>query len=58
MPGRHTSGVMDMSRRDCWELLTNLYNITMESEMMPEEWRDNVMRPFFNNKGDVVTTYA
>ena len=33
--------------------LTKLYNRTMESERMPEERRDNVLIPFFKNKGDV-----
>ena len=34
------------------ELLTKLYNRTMESERMPEEWRDSVLIPIFKNKGD------
>ena len=33
--------------------LTKLYNITMESERMLEEWRDSVLIPIFKNKGDV-----
>ena len=32
---------------------TKLYNRTMESERMPEEWRDSVLIPIFKNKGDV-----
>ena len=32
---------------------TALYNRTMESERMPEEWRDSVLIPIFKNKGDV-----
>ena len=35
------------------EFLTKLYNRTMESERMPEEWRDNIMIPIFKNKGDI-----
>ena len=37
------------------EFLTKLYNRTMESESMPEEWRDSVLIPIFKNKGDVQT---
>ena len=36
-----------------WEFLTKLYNRTMESERMPEEWRDSILIPIFKNKGDV-----
>ena len=32
--------------------LTKLYNRTMESERMPEEWRDCVLIPIFKNKCD------
>ena len=35
------------------EFLTKLYNITMESERMPEEWRDSVPITMFKNNGDV-----
>ena len=35
------------------KFLTKLYNITTESERMPEEWRDSVLIPIFKNKGDV-----
>ena len=35
------------------EFLTKLYNRTMESERMPEEWRDSVPIPIFKNKGDI-----
>ena len=35
------------------EFLTKLYNRTMESERMPEEWRDSILLPIFKNKGDV-----
>ena len=35
------------------EFLTKLYNRTMGSERMPEEWRDSVLIPIFKNKGDV-----
>ena len=35
------------------EFLTKLYNITMGSERMPEEWRDSVLIPIFKNKGGV-----
>ena len=35
------------------EFLTKLDNRTMESERMPEEWRDSVLIPIFKNKGDV-----
>ena len=34
------------------KFLTKLYNITMESERMPEEWRDCMLMPIFKNKGD------
>ena len=34
------------------EFLTKLYNITMESERMPEEWRHSILIPMFKNKGD------
>ena len=34
------------------EFLTKLYNRTMESEMMPQEWRDSVLIPIVKNKGD------
>ena len=33
--------------------LTKLCNRTMESERMPEEWRDSILIPIFKNKGDV-----
>ena len=42
-----------MSRRECTEL-TKLYNRTMESERMPEEWRDSVLIPIVKNNGDDV----
>ena len=35
------------------KFLTKLYNRTMESERMPEEWRDCVLIPIFKNKDDV-----
>ena len=35
------------------EFLTKLYKRTMESERMPEEWRDIILIPIFKNKGDV-----
>ena len=35
------------------EFLTKLYNRTLESEMIPEEWRDNVLVPIFKKNGDV-----
>ena len=35
------------------EFLTKLYNRTMESKRMPEEWRDSVLIPIFKNKCDV-----
>ena len=35
------------------KFLTKLYNRTMESERMSEEWRDSVLIPIFKNKGDV-----
>ena len=35
------------------EFLTKLYNRTMESERMPEEWRDSILIPIFKNKGDI-----
>ena len=35
------------------KFLPKLYNRTMESERMPEEWRDSVLIPIFKNKGDV-----
>ena len=35
------------------KFLTKLYNRTMESERIPEEWRDSVPIPIFKNKGDV-----
>ena len=35
------------------KFLTKLYSRTMESERMPEEWRDSVLIPIFKNKGDV-----
>ena len=35
------------------KFLTKLYNRTMESERMPEEWRDSALIPIFKNKGDV-----
>ena len=35
------------------KFLTKLYNRTMESARMPEEWRDSVLIQFFKNKGDV-----
>ena len=33
--------------------LSKLYNRTMESERMPEEWKYSVLVPIFKNKGDV-----
>ena len=35
------------------EFLTKLYNRTMESEMVPEEWRNSILLPIFKNKRDV-----
>ena len=35
------------------EFLTILQNRTMESERMPDEWRDSVLIPLSKNKGDV-----
>ena len=35
------------------EFLTKLYNRTVESERMPDEWRDIILIPIFKNKGDV-----
>ena len=35
------------------KFLTKLYNRTMESERMPEEWRDSVLIQLFKNNGDV-----
>ena len=35
------------------EFLTKLYNRTMESERMPEEWRYIILIPIFKNKGAV-----
>ena len=35
------------------KLPTKLYNRTMESERMPEEWRDSLLIAIFKNKGDV-----
>ena len=35
------------------KFLTKEYNRTMESETMPEEWRDSVLIPIFKNKDDV-----
>ena len=35
------------------EFLTKLYNRMMESERMPEEWRNSILIPIFKNKGDV-----
>ena len=48
-PGRHTSVGLEMCRREN----TGVPYITMESERMPEEWRDSVLIPIFKNKGDV-----
>ena len=38
------------------EVLTKLYNRTMESERMPEDWRDGVLILIFKNNGDVQST--
>ena len=35
------------------KFLMKLYNRTMKSERIPEEWRDSVLIPIFKNKGDV-----
>ena len=35
------------------EFLTKLYNRTIESERMLEEWRDSVLIPIWKNKGDL-----
>ena len=35
------------------EFLTKLYNRTMESDRMPEEWRDSILIPIFKNNGDI-----
>ena len=40
------------------KFLTKLYNRTMESEKMPEEWRDSVLIPIYKNKGDVQSCYS
>ena len=40
-------------RKSALEFLAKLYNRTMESEGMPEEWRESVLAPIFKNKGDV-----
>ena len=47
-----TSVGLEMSRTGCTGVLTKLYNRTMESERMPEEWRDSVLIPIFKNNGD------
>ena len=44
-----------MSRRECTGVPAETvgYNRTMESERMPEEWRDSILVPIFKNNGDV-----
>ena len=42
-----------MSRRDCTGVSYETYNRPMESERMPEEWRDSILVPIFKNKDDV-----
>ena len=50
--GRHTSGGLEMSRREsALAYLRKLYKRTMESERMPDEWRDSVLIPIFKNNG-------
>ena len=36
-------------RESVLEFLPKLYNRTMESERMPEEWRNGVLVPVFKN---------
>ena len=35
------------------EFLTKLYNKTMESGRMPDDWRGSLLMPIFKNEGDV-----
>ena len=36
------------------ETLLNIFTEIMETEKMPEEWRDSVLVPVFKNKGDIL----
>ena len=47
-----TGTLLKIIRKLNW-FLTKLYNRTMESERMPEEWRDGILIPIFKNKGEV-----
>ena len=52
--GRHANRRMNMSRIDsALEFLPKLYSRMMESERMPDEWRDSVLIPIVKNKDDV-----
>ena len=51
-PGRLPVEVWKCLGESALEFLTKLYNRTMESERMPEEWRDSILIPIFKNKGD------
>ena len=44
-------------RESALKFLTKLYNRTMESERMPEEWRDSMLIPIFMNKSEVYSNY-
>ena len=33
--------------------LTKLFNQTLETEEMPEEWRKSILVPIYKNKGDI-----
>ena len=52
-PGRLPVEVWKCLGESALEFLTKLYNRTMESERMPEEWRDSILIPMFKNKGYV-----
>ena len=35
------------------DFLTTVFNKILESEKMPDEWRNSVLVPIFKNKGDM-----
>ena len=53
MPRRHAVEAWKCLGESALKFLTKLYNRTMESERMPEEWRDSMLIPIFKNKGEV-----
>ena len=46
---------MEVSRKGSVEFFTKLFNMILDSERMPEEWRKSVLVLISKNKGDEQT---